>query len=73
MINSKLIFVFSIFFTIISFDSKGQDTSFNGSYTQEYFVNMIEDLEKRYELKFYYSSDLDSTKLDLQFSDLKLE
>ncbi|MFT7032099.1 MAG: hypothetical protein ACJA2S_000596 [Cyclobacteriaceae bacterium] len=73
MINSKLIFVFSIFFTIIFFDSKGQDTSFNGSYTQEYFVNMIEDLEKRYELKFYYSSDLDSTQLDLQFSDLKLD
>ncbi|MEM7109573.1 MAG: TonB-dependent receptor [Bacteroidota bacterium] len=47
--------------------------SLTGFYRDTYFIEMVNDLESRYGLRFYFSPNLDSVKVNLEFSDIKLQ
>ena len=42
----------------------------SGSYNEVYFIELINDLESRYDYQFFYEPTLDSTKVTLNFSDV---
>ena len=44
-----------------------------GSYKDISFIDLVSDLETRYELKFYFSPELNSAKMNLEFKDISLE
>ncbi len=44
-----------------------------GSYKEVNFVDLVSDLETRYELKFFFSPELDSAKINLEFKDISLK
>jgi carboxypeptidase-like protein/TonB-dependent receptor-like protein len=52
---------------------KGQNSQlYSGSYQQILFADFITELESNYNLKFYYSSELDSIQVNLEFKDVEL-
>ena len=44
------------------------DRSMNGSYQAAYFIEVVNDLESRYDIQFYFDPSLDSIKIDLNFA-----
>lgn len=44
----------------------------SGQYNQVYFMDMVEDMENRYNLHFYFDPGLDSTMIDLSFENIRL-
>ena len=67
----KLLLIISILCITGSFSHAQQGLS--GAYTDVYFSSMVDDLEKKYDLRFYYSPELDSTKISLHFQGLSPE
>lgn len=51
----------------------GQDRdTFSGNYDHTMFSRMVDDLEHRYDLKFYYDQELDSLPVDISFDEIIL-
>ncbi len=51
----------------------GQDAlSLTGSYEETYFIDVVNDLESRYDFQFFFESNLDSTKISLNFSNVSI-
>ncbi len=46
--------------------------SLTGSYSNSYFFEVINDLESRYDYRFYYAPELDSIKINLNFSEVSI-
>ncbi len=70
----KTILQLSLFIFLVANGLNAQEKpSFQGSYQQSYFIDMIEDLESRYGLKFLFGPELDSTIIDLEFSNVSLD
>jgi len=51
----------------------GQDAlSLTGSYEETYFIDVVNDLESRYDFQFFFEPNLDSTKISLNFSNVSI-
>lgn len=52
---------------------KGQNTQlFTGNYQQILFVDLVNQLENNSDLKFYFSPELDSIKINIEFQNIEL-
>ena len=47
-------------------------TTLTGSYEDAYFIEVIDDLETRYDVKFYFEPGLDSTKINLTVNNVPI-
>jgi len=72
MIKKTQLLLLVLFACLYSLTAQSQDLM-SGSYQGVYFMDMVDDLETRYDLKFFFDPKLDSTKVDLTFSDVSLE
>ncbi|MFY0652146.1 MAG: carboxypeptidase-like regulatory domain-containing protein [Cyclobacteriaceae bacterium] len=66
-----LLFVGLLFIT--NFSAQAQNSTLSGNYQQAFFTDMISDLESRYDVKFFYNPQLDSTVITMDFQELSLE
>ncbi len=70
----KLILSFILVSLISCTSLFGQKTDqLTGNYTQALFVDVINDLESKYGLRFFYDPSLDSTQIDLSFQQISLK
>jgi hypothetical protein len=65
-----IIIILLLFQTIV----RGQDKQlYSGNYYNSYFIDFASDLEKNYDIKLYFNSNLDSVQLDHEFTNLNLD
>lgn len=58
---------------LVSLKANCQSHLISGSYKEAYLVDMVNDLESRYQLRFFFSPELDSAKINLEFEDISLK
>ena len=69
----KKVFALLMGLIFIASSLRGQQVeSLTGSYDQVYFIEMVQDLESRYELQFFFEPSLDSTKISLDFNNIPI-
>ena len=75
MINmNKSSIICFIFLVFVSFQLRSQNGQLmSGTFEQVLFSEMVSDLEGKYDLKFYYEPQLDSTVISLSFSNASLQ
>ena len=72
MIKKIPLLLIALFTFLFSTPAQSQNLM-SGTYQGVYFMDMVDDLESRYDLKFFFDPKLDSTKVDLTFSNVSLE
>ena len=61
-------------FLTVFVHTQGQDlTRLSGSYNETSFADLVDDLESRYQLNFFFSPALDSTIVQLEFHEITID
>lgn len=72
MRRSVLLLIVFLMLALTSLQAQ-KNQLFTGTYHQAYFIDIIDDLESKYIVKFFFDPELDSIRMDLVFKDLHLK
>ncbi|GJM30270.1 MAG: TonB-dependent receptor [Cyclobacteriaceae bacterium] len=70
---TKSILLLLVWLVIAHHVANGQARSLSGSYQGAYLIDVFEDLESRYDIQFYFEPNIDSTIIDLKFTDVSMQ
>ncbi len=68
----SFLFFLGWFLLSVSVTNGQEAPGLTGSYQDTYFIDAVNDLESRYDIKFFFQPDLDSTRITLSFSNVSI-